>query len=115
MGTIVYRDGIAYEQVVMAGFSVPEIATLYYPIVGYPPEGAETQSFYMDGCKVFFHFRLVGTFSYANGGKTLPTWVERKPVPSPKVRAGTEVRWSGYLGCWEKHLKSKGWVSVPNP
>lgn len=44
-----------------------------------------------------------------SGGSTLPVASIKKPIPCPKVRKGTETRWSGYY--WQKLLK-KGWVSI---
>lgn len=38
------------------------------------------------------------------------TIVEEEPIPCPKVRKGTETRWSGVNGQWEKYLASRGWV-----
>lgn len=47
----------------------------------------------------------------ATGGQTKPIHSKKVPIPAPKVRKGVEVRY--YDGRWEKYLKTKGWVSIP--
>jgi hypothetical protein len=54
------------------------------------------------------------TWQAYKGGTYLVVTTEREgttrqePVPPPKVRAGTSIRWN--LGRWEKYLKTKGYV-----
>lgn len=45
-----------------------------------------------------------------NGGQTRPIANETVPLPCPKVRKGTEVRY--HNGRWEKYLKTKGWIAA---
>jgi hypothetical protein len=44
-------------------------------------------------------------------GSTIAAIIEDEPIPCPRVRKGTETRWNGTAGRWEKLLKA-GWVEV---
>lgn len=46
----------------------------------------------------------------AQGGSTPAIITEESEVECPKVRAGIETRWKD--GCWQKYLKTKGWVAA---
>lgn len=47
--------------------------------------------------------------SLAQGGSTPSIIQETRPVPAPKVKAGTPTRWRD--GRWEKQL-TRGWVAA---
>lgn len=47
-------------------------------------------------------------YSLCVPGKTQAIKVERRPVPPPKVKKGTEIRW--HEGAWQKLSARKGWV-----
>jgi hypothetical protein len=104
VGTVVYRKERAYVAEISSGYTEAIEITSYYEIHGYPPEGS--QGTYQSGGMYVFENKW---FPLVNGEKTLPAWVEKRPIPPPRVRAGTEVRW--LRGGWEKYSQKKGWIS----
>lgn len=94
----------------------PSMCHKYYPVFKMDrnefeleyPEG--TYSIYANhsGYAVKFDCGIRRTILLENGGKTLPLQVTKTPIPCPKVRRGTKVRYA--RGYWEKYLKTCGWT-----
>lgn len=58
----------------------------------------------MRGARSSKHYRLL------EGGKTMSLAQERRSIPCPKMRKGTETRY--YCGSWQKFLAREGWVAI---
>lgn len=114
MGTVIYRDGRPYEARVMF-LQTPVECTLFYPLTGDPPDGGDTTEAAggYHGVLVSHQGKRYGFYWYTHGRDTTPAFREEKEVARPKVRKGTELRWNGYRGCWQKFSRrEKDWVSI---
>jgi len=99
--------------------SEPKMLVLYWPTgiraadfqasYGSDMMGRQVRSGRFGGSYIIDGTRL--QVNLTDGGQTRPIHSKKVPIPAPKVRKGVEVRY--YDGRWEKYLKTKGWVSIP--
>lgn len=118
VGKLVDRNGKLYVLYETAHDSEPKITFLWWLVertTGNPyhcdrPEPGDVATYRSDGTwSTHRPDTCRSTGSVYVGGSAQAAHKETVSAPSPKVRAGIEVRW--YQGRYEKLLK-KGWVTV---
>lgn len=99
----------------------PTVTSLFWPIgnqcaadwqeyIGHQMDGHDGNYWLsLDDVVRPFSRQRQAVFRLENGPQTKAIHVESRPVPRPKVRRGTEIRWR--YGKWEKCLRN-GWVSA---
>ena len=97
----------------------PKMLVLYWPtgirtadfLASYGSDmiGRQVRSGRFAGSYIIDGTRL--QINLTEGGQTRPIHNKIIPIPAPKVRKGIEVRY--YNGRWQKYLKTKGWVTIP--
>ena len=99
--------------------SEPKMVTVYYPIGKFSRiidinyfEMTPVVKTNLPGEYMLYINSTIGRISIylSDMGKTIPIETLIKEVSCPKVRKGIEVKWKN--GCWQKYLRSAGWVSA---
>lgn len=115
-GHLIEREGVLYVGYETTLDYEPVRLRYYWRVVsttGNPWHGSRPAA--GDRCRYNGH--EVWSTSREEGGSTgsvrqkegAADYIEREPVPAPKVRRGVELRWRE--GRWQKLLK-KGWVAA---
>ena len=101
-------------------FTTPVRQILYYPVC----EGTEARARECYDLPQELRSWGEGRYTFASvggrqitvllldGGKTIPVKTIEEPIACSKVRKGIETRWNSSRRCWQKYLKSAGWVAA---
>lgn len=107
VGRLENRDGRGYVHVSWALMDEPVARHLWYLITGtrsswtVAPDAGE-DVWYSAAHRYWSNAKGI---VYAEADASI---AENRPIPRPKARAGTELRYDG--GRWQKYTKSRGWV-----